>query len=726
MPALRGDPCRLEAGRAAADHEHGLGRRRRLEPVAVPGELAPGRRVHEARDPVIPRPAAPAHLVARDARPHLVGAVGAGLGDQVRVGDLPPDDADHVGLPGGQDRLGRLGRPDVALGLDPRVRDDPLELGGERHAELLLVQRDRDDRVEVEIRAGAAGHVVHRPPLVVPRDDLGELRHRQRGRGARVHRDRQADDEVLATRGPDPFQDRGGEPHPPLEVAAPRVVAAVRPRRPELVDERVVRREDLDAVEPGVLGAARARDEAVDDLLDLGLGHRMAAVGVVVRGEAGGRPVRRERVVGVAVLAHVVQLLDHHDVRIRVAAGVGESAERRDDGVVVVAEVAAGQDGRSVDRHGLHDDHPGATERPLAVVADVPLAGQPALGHVGGVGPEVDPARQRPVAQLEGLEHVRERHRSCSMARWPTPHRSSSSPGRRRPARPSSASGWRRRSSRTAGPRPSSRPIPGRCTAGLDIGTAKVSAADRARVPHAGLDLVEPPERFALADFVAHARGVLTGVAAEDGIALLVGGTGLYVRAVARGIDLDALPDDPALRARLEAELAADGLAPLVERLEARAPTLAAQTDTANPRRVLRALEIAELRGDGPRPAPRGYDGPVTWIGLSLEREEHHRRIATRARRQFDEGLVDEAVALRERYDPGLPAFSAIGYHEAWDVADGRASLDEAAATNTKRNIAFAKRQRTWFRSEPDITWLDATDTDPLDAALASARTATG
>ena len=81
---------------------------------------------------------------------------------------------------------------------------------------------------------------------------------------------------------------------------------------------------------------------------------------------------------------------------------------------------------------------------------------------------------------------------------------------------------------------------------GLDIGTAKVSAADRARVPHAGLDLVDPPERFALADFVAHARGVLAEVAAQDGVALLVGGTGLYLRAVARGIDLDALPDDPA------------------------------------------------------------------------------------------------------------------------------------------------------------------------------------
>ncbi len=83
-------------------------------------------------------------------------------------------------------------------------------------------------------------------------------------------------------------------------------------------------------------------------------------------------------------------------------------------------------------------------------------------------------------------------------------------------------------------------------------------------------------------------------------------------------------------------------------------------------------------------------------------------------------------MALRERYDPDLPAFSAIGYHEAWDVADGRRTLDEAVTTDAQRNVAFAKRQRTWFRSEPDVQWLEATLTDPFDRALAVARTATG
>ena len=251
---------------------------------------------------------------------------------------------------------------------------------------------------------------------------------------------------------------------------------------------------------------------------------------------------------------------------------------------------------------------------------------------------------------------------------------------------------------------------------GLDIGTAKVSTSERARVPHAGLDLADPDERFAVADFAAHARSVLAEVAARDGVAVLVGGTGLYLRAVALDVDLAALPDDPAVRARLEAELAGEGLGPLADRLRRVAPILAASTALANPRRVVRALEIAELRGDGPRPAPRGYPGPVAWIGLQVEPAEHRRRIAARARRQFDDGLIDEAVALRERFDPGLPAFSAIGYAEAWAVVDGTLTRELAIEEDARRNVAFAKRQRTWFRGEPAITWLDATD-DPLAAA---------
>lgn len=249
---------------------------------------------------------------------------------------------------------------------------------------------------------------------------------------------------------------------------------------------------------------------------------------------------------------------------------------------------------------------------------------------------------------------------------------------------------------------------------GLDIGTAKVTLEERGPVPHAGLDLVEPDEPFSVADFVTHAGSVLADLGARDGVALLVGGTGLYLRAVARGIDTAALPNDPAVRAAIERDLAATGIGALVDRLRAIAPTRAAAIDLRNPRRVVRALEIAIIAGDAPPPPPRGYPGPVAWLGLGLDRTEHRRRIAQRARAQFDAGLIEEARALRERFDPTLPAFTAIGYHEAWSVIDGALTREAAIDLDAQRNAAFAKRQATWFRSEPGVTWLDAASQDAL------------
>jgi tRNA dimethylallyltransferase len=257
---------------------------------------------------------------------------------------------------------------------------------------------------------------------------------------------------------------------------------------------------------------------------------------------------------------------------------------------------------------------------------------------------------------------------------------------------------------------------------GLDIGTAKATVAQRAGVPHHGLDLVDPDAAFSVADFVRHARGALEGIEAQGGIAILAGGTGLYLRAVARGLDPDALPADPIVRERIEAGLLEDGLEAAGARLTQLAPTIAARTDLKNPRRVARALELAELRGDGP-PAPMaGYQAPSAWIGLDLLPGAHAEWIATRARAQFDAGLVEEARALRERWDPSLPAFSAIGYREAWAVLDEEISRDEAITADAQRNIAFAKRQRTWFRAEPAIEWHDPSSGDPAGAALAAAR----
>jgi tRNA dimethylallyltransferase len=261
---------------------------------------------------------------------------------------------------------------------------------------------------------------------------------------------------------------------------------------------------------------------------------------------------------------------------------------------------------------------------------------------------------------------------------------------------------------------------------GLDIGTAKATVAERGGVPHHGLDLVDPDEPFSVSDFARHADSVLARLAVQDRLAILVGGTGFYLRAVARGLDVDALPHDPSVRAGLEADLRDGGLGPLVTRLSTVAPTLSGRTDLHNPRRVVRALEIALLRGDAPLPEPRGYPAPVLWLGLTVAGAAHRERVERRARAQFAAGLVTEAVGLRKRYDPALPAFSAIGYREAWAVADGVLSMEAAIELDAHRNIAFAKRQATWFRAEPALQWLDATDTEPALAALDLVRSFLG
>ena len=248
---------------------------------------------------------------------------------------------------------------------------------------------------------------------------------------------------------------------------------------------------------------------------------------------------------------------------------------------------------------------------------------------------------------------------------------------------------------------------------GMDVGTAKPTLEERRGVVHHGLDLVEPDVDFSVSDFADHVTAVLAGLAARDGIAILAGGTGFWLRAIARGLALDELPHDPALRSTLEASLTADGAGALADRLATVAPALAATTDLRNPRRVIRALEIALLRGDGPLPAPHGYGGPVTWLLLDVANHAAHRAIiARRSKQQLDGGILPEAATLRERFGEGLRSFSSIGYREAWDLLDGRIDRAGYLAANTQRNVDFARRQRTWFRREhADLAF------DPLVAA---------
>jgi tRNA dimethylallyltransferase len=257
---------------------------------------------------------------------------------------------------------------------------------------------------------------------------------------------------------------------------------------------------------------------------------------------------------------------------------------------------------------------------------------------------------------------------------------------------------------------------------GLDVGTAKATPAERARVVHHGLDLVDPDQPYSVADFRAHALAALETLGARAGIGILAGGTGFWLRAVMAGIDTDALPSDAGVRADLEAGLARDGLPVLAERLATGAPALAARTDLRNPRRVVRALEIAALRGDAPLPEPVGYPAPVLGLQLVVGGPELGRRIQGRAVGQFAAGLVEEAGRLRERYDPGLPCFSAIGYRESWAYLDGELALEAAIELDARRNVQFSKRQRTWFRGEPSLAVIDAAVDARPDAFAAADR----
>ena len=255
---------------------------------------------------------------------------------------------------------------------------------------------------------------------------------------------------------------------------------------------------------------------------------------------------------------------------------------------------------------------------------------------------------------------------------------------------------------------------------GMDIGTAKATPEERARFPHHGLDLVDPDQKFSVAEYAGHARDALAGIAERGAVALLAGGTGFYLRSVARGLAVDDLPWDPEVRAAVEARLVAEGLPALVGELRELAPTRAAAVDLHNPRRVVRAVEIARLRGDAPLPEPRGYGRPVLWLGLAVEPPVLRERIRARAQGQFDAGLVDETRALAARYDASLPSFSGIGYAESLAVIGGRLPLEEAIARDAQRNVLLARHQATWFRREPDIHWLDATRELPISPAVAA------
>jgi len=245
---------------------------------------------------------------------------------------------------------------------------------------------------------------------------------------------------------------------------------------------------------------------------------------------------------------------------------------------------------------------------------------------------------------------------------------------------------------------------------GMDIGTAKPTAEERARVPHHLVDVVDPGERYDVLRYQRDARAALAGIRARGHVALVVGGTGLYVRALLDGLDLASLPHDPALRMRLEAE----DPAALRERLRAIDPDAASRVDPRNRRRLVRYLEVATIAG-GPVPRVRGASVAALRIGLRPPRDRLVAAIERRVREMVAQGVLEEARALVARgVDPRLPSMSAHGYVHWAAHLRGEIDLETAIALTARDVRAYSRRQMTWFRRDAAIRWFDPTKSDPL------------
>ncbi len=255
---------------------------------------------------------------------------------------------------------------------------------------------------------------------------------------------------------------------------------------------------------------------------------------------------------------------------------------------------------------------------------------------------------------------------------------------------------------------------------GLDIGTAKPTLAERGGVPHHLFDIVDPSAEFSVADYLAAALAACEGIVSRGRVPLFVGGTGLYLRSLLRGL-FEGPAADRELRARWERELAASGEAALHARLAAVDPVLAARLHPRDSRRVIRGLEVFELTGrplseQQTQAAPRDEDRPAHVYWLDGPRDWLHERIDQRARRMFADGLVDETRAVLASTGFGTTSSRALGYAEVLEHLRGECSVEEAVERTITHTRQFAKRQCTWFRNlaecrpvavGPDTDWDD-------------------
>lgn len=245
----------------------------------------------------------------------------------------------------------------------------------------------------------------------------------------------------------------------------------------------------------------------------------------------------------------------------------------------------------------------------------------------------------------------------------------------------------------------------------LDAATGKPSAAERAAVPHHGIDVVDPDESYQAARFRAEALAAIERIRAARRLPVIVGGTGLYIRSVVRGLD-PAPPRDPAFRQELEDEAAHAGPIALHRRLGMVAPLVAAKVHPNDRVRIIRALEVVRA-GYAPAASQTEWRRAtpafrLLFVGLTLPRDDLAARVRERAAAMARNGLADEVQDLLRRYGAAdLPALQGIGYRQFVHVVRGRMDAETAVRVMQRDTVQYVKRQLTWFAREPNVEWID-------------------
>jgi tRNA dimethylallyltransferase len=253
---------------------------------------------------------------------------------------------------------------------------------------------------------------------------------------------------------------------------------------------------------------------------------------------------------------------------------------------------------------------------------------------------------------------------------------------------------------------------------GMDIGTGKATAAERARVPHHVIDVVDPDDEMTAARFVDLADAAIAAAAARGNPVVVAGGTGLYVRALLLGL-FDGPPAADALRGRM----AGEAVAALYARLRDVDPALAERVDANDRKRITRGLEVFELTGEPMSEHQRRHDFRnvepryrARLIGLAPDRDELYRRIDARVVAMMDAGFVDEVRGLRDAgYRPPLRSQQAIGYAQLHQHLDGAIPLAEAVRLTQRNTRHYARRQLTWYRPDEGVLWYGARSQVPID-----------